>query len=218
MERPLSTYLIISIILSAIQIYLCVQSMDETCKFAADATIGHSTWVLIELAFAVINVIFAFYFQHKVWNHILARKDEFMNGIAQDTKGGGMLGGLRGGVQNVRGQLGGTQNATTIEEPPYKKSKKIKVKSESVQSSFKEVFLQDFGVLFYFFGLIAIMVVSYIGLGSVEANKDICKNEEFVSGLGIAFFWIAFIYTLFWYCCKCCAGTVTLERDEEEMF
>merc|ERR1719270_1020562 len=111
MERPLSTYLIISIILSAIQIYLCVQSMDETCKFAADATIGHSMWVLIErvlieLAFAVINVMFAFYFQHKVWNHILEHKDEFDREVPPE-QGTGLLGGIRGGVQNLRGQIGG---------------------------------------------------------------------------------------------------------------
>jgi len=213
MERPLSTYLIISIILSAIQIYLCVKSMDETCKFAADATIGRSTWVLIELAFAVINVIFAFYFQHKVWNHILEHKDEFDREVPPE-QGTGLIGGIRGGVQNLREQIGGATNA---EEPPPEKSQKIKVKPEHVQSSFKQVFLEDFGVLAFFFLLIAIMIISYMGKGQVDANKDTCKMEGFVWVLGLAFFWIAFIYTLLWYCCKCCAGTVTLQRDEQEL-
>jgi len=179
--------------------------------FASDASIGHSTWVMIELGFAVINMIFALYFQHKVWSNILDKKDEFMSEVSQNT-GGGMLSGLKGGVKNFRGQLGDT-NVEPLEERP-KENSKIKVKPESVQASFKEVFLQDFGVLAYFFGLIAIFVLSYIGKGNTEQAKATCSSEQFVYMLGLAFFWVASTYTFMWYCCKCCAGTVTLEKDE----
>merc|ERR1712110_957521 len=108
-----------------------------------DATIGHGMWVMFELAFAAINIIFAFYFQHKVWNHILERKDEFMNEVPQEQ--GGMAAQLRGGVTQLRGQLGGGGAGNSDTEKPKKPSNKIKVKPEHVQDSFKQVFLQDFG-------------------------------------------------------------------------
>jgi len=211
METPLSTFVIVSLILSFAQIYLCYTSLSSNCKFASDAPISHIMWVMIEFGFAAVNIIFALYFQHKVWNNILDKKDEFMSEVSQNT-GGGMFSGLKGGVKDLRSQLGGT-NAEPLEEPPKEKSK-IKVKPESVQASFKEVFLQDFGVLAYFFGLIAIFVLSYIGKGNMEQTKEACSNEQFVYMLGLAFFWVAFTYTFMWYCCKCCAGTVTLEKDE----
>merc|ERR1719205_539678 len=124
-----------------------------------------------------------------------------------------MLGGLRGGVKNLRDQLGGGNIEEPVEQQP-KESSKIKIKPESVQSSFKDIFLQDFGVLFYFFALIGIFILSYIGKGNIESKKDDCSNEKFVYIFGLAFFWVAFIYTFMWYCCKCCAGTVTLEKDD----
>lgn len=213
MERPLSTFVIVSFILSFVQIYMCVQSLDSKCKFPDSASIGHSMWVMIELAFAAVNVVFALYFQHKVWNNILNKKGEFFTEVTQGTQAGDILGGFRGGVQKARGQLGNNTNSEPIEEPSHE-SFKIKVKSESVQASFKEIFLQDFGVLFYFFALIGIFILSYIGKESSENNKNDCSNEQFIYILGLAFFWIAFIYTFMWYCCKCCAGTVTLEKDE----
>merc|ERR1712039_923733 len=85
-----------------------------------------------------------------VWNHILERKNEFFAEVPLGAKDGGMLGGLRGGVQNLREQLGGGNNLEPVKQPA-KESSKIKVKPDSVQASFKEIFLQDFGVLFYFF-------------------------------------------------------------------
>lgn len=209
MERPLSTFVIVSFILSFVQMYLCYSSFGSDCKFEDSAMIAHSMWVMIEGVFAVVNIIFALYFQRQVWGNIISKKAEFMEEVNQDGGGGaGLMGNLKGGVKNLRGQLGGATNAPEEEEP--KGDDKIKVKSESVQASFKEVFLKDFGVLAYFFGLIAVFVISYMG----NTDNSDCKTEKFVEYCGMAFFWVAFIYTFCWYCCKCCAGTVTLERDE----
>lgn len=215
MEMPLSTFLVVSIVLSAAHIYLCVQSLEPACEFSDGATIGHGTWVVIQLAFAVVNIAFAFYFQRQVWNHIDAKKNEYEQ-IQEQGGGGGLVGGLRGGVQNLRAGLGGDPKLPDEDLVPPPKSHKIKVPPGSVQASFKEVFLQDFGVLAYFFGLIAIMAISYIGRGDMEGSGADCRNEGFVWMLGMMFFWVAFTYTLLWYCCKCCAGTVTVERDESD--
>ena len=213
MEMPLSTYLIVSIVLSAAHIYLCVQSLEPACEFSADATLGHGTWVMVQLSFAVANVLFAFYFQRQVWNHIDAKKSEYEQ-IKEQGRGGGLVGGLRGGVQNLRAGLGGDSKLPDEDLVPPPRSHKIKVPPGSVQASFKEVFLQDFGVLAYFFGLIVMVVLSYMGKKSADDNS--CQMESFVGMLGIAFFCVAFVYTLLWYCCKCCAGTVTVERDESD--
>jgi len=216
MERPLSTFVILSIVLSAIQILLCVQAMGSKCDFGDDATIGQSIWVMVELGFAVVNVLFAFYFQKQVWSHIEAKKAEYEQLPQGGAAKGGLLGGLRGGIQNIAASATGGPTNTAAEDPAPEKSEKIRVPSESVQASFKEVFLKDFGVLAYFFGLLVIFGLSYIGKGNVDNDKANCKMESFVWVLGVVFFWVALIYTLLWYCCKCCAGTVTLERDEDD--
>lgn len=212
MERPLSTFVIVSFLLGVVQIYLCYTSLISDCTFATDASIGHSTWVMVELNFAVVNLAFALYFQDKVWNNILDRKNKFMSNVSQHA-GSGMLGGSWGGAKYSRGQFLDT-NAHSFGESPNEYFQ-VEIKPESVQASFREVFLRDVGVLAYFFGLIAIFVFSYIGKGNTEHIKGVCSNERFIYRLGFAFFWVAFTFAFMWYCCKCCTGTLTLEKEEK---
>jgi len=82
-----------------------------------------------------------------------------------------------------------------------------------VQGAFKTVFLNDFGVLFYFFALMASFIWSWqggewINTGTLACNVD--GDAGWAYYLGLCAFWVASLYSVFWYCCSCCASSVQL--------
>merc|ERR1712048_1204709 len=161
----------------------------------------------IMMAFSVIQVIFAFYFQHKVWKAIESNRDKWLDG----DEAAGITSQLKGAVADLQGQ------AVSSDEPKPSKGM-FKVKQETVQSAFMQVFLEDFGVLAFFFGLVVIFALSWMAKGAV-ASAAVCDREGpegFAYYFGMAFFWVAFLYSIAYYCCKCCAGSVQVKKDMPE--
>jgi len=132
MERPLSTFVVVSIVMGLGAI------LSERTK---------------EMVLGVINIAFAFFFQSKVWEHIMEKKDTF------DADGW--------------------------------------VPKQTVQESFKTVFMEDLLVLAMFF----ILLVSL-----------------FVTEWGCVFFSVAAIYAVAWYFCACCAGSVQIKDEGETLY
>lgn len=83
-----------------------------------------------------------------------------------------------------------------------------------MQAAFKTVFLQDFGVLFYFFGLLASFGWCYYGKDWVKDLSLGCPVKGDVgtaAALGETFFWVTFLYSFTWYNCSCCASSVQVK-------
>merc|ERR1712060_712146 len=95
----------------------------------------------------------------------------------------------------LRGKLQG-ENA-----PQPTPSGKLLVPRETVQAAFKKVFLEDLIVLAFFLVLLGVFAISLL-------------HGHF---FGMLFFWVAFGYSLAWYCCRCCAGTVRIAKDDDYM-
>eukprot|EP00448_Togula_jolla_P034127 CAMPEP_0170630044 /NCGR_PEP_ID=MMETSP0224-20130122/33730_1 /TAXON_ID=285029 /ORGANISM="Togula jolla, Strain CCCM 725" /LENGTH=176 /DNA_ID=CAMNT_0010957955 /DNA_START=156 /DNA_END=686 /DNA_ORIENTATION=- len=89
----------------------------------------------------------------------------------------------------------------------------MRIPAAKVQESFRHVFLHDLGVLFYFFALVASFIWST--LGSTWVNEgDFCNPRGYPGWsywLGLSFFWIALLYSALWYCCDCCASSVSIQ-------
>merc|ERR1719215_1440055 len=111
------------------------------------------------LACAVVNLVFALFFQMQVWRQIkkLISEDYIANGNNNQTlemqeesyasklksAGGGLLAQAR---QNAA-QLGGTGTSPEEEEALEEEKRAIqhKVQSTTVQEGFKKAFMEDFG-------------------------------------------------------------------------
>jgi len=81
------------------------------------------------------------------------------------------------------------------------------------QGAFKDVFLNDLGVLFYFLAMLASFVWSWQGGTWIKSGSAICStggDAGWTYYLGLCTFWVAFLYSFFWYCCPCCASSVQL--------
>mmetsp|Transcript_79654 Transcript_79654/g.204920 ORF Transcript_79654/g.204920 Transcript_79654/m.204920 type:complete len:239 (-) Transcript_79654:297-1013(-) len=176
-EKPLSSYVFIAFALSVCELYQCGYSFKdpalESCVFpeGRGQSVGLKGWLLVQMCFAALTLLFAPYFQTKVWLALM-------------------------------GDLS-----------PPEREPGTKVEARKVQEAFKHVFLNDFGVLFYFFALIASFVWSYQGSQWIQHGANGCgydANAGWAYWLGEAFFFIALLYTLCWYCCDCCARSVTM--------
>merc|ERR1712066_247823 len=87
-----------------------------------------------------------------------------------------------------------------------------------VQQGFKHVFLYYPSVLLYFFVLLASVAWAWYGEKEMEAGFacDVLEFEYAASKLGQALAVLACAYSMIWYCCDCCAGSVRVEREEYE--
>merc|ERR1712187_564713 len=106
----------------------------------------------------------------------------------------------------------------------------INIPKEVVHDSFKHVFLHDFGILAYAAILVASFVWSWFGatwIASGHAAPVGATNLTVVSDgaanpcdqdgyagyaayFGQCMFYVAIIYTGCYYCCGCCASSVTI--------
>jgi hypothetical protein len=189
MSRPLSTYVIFCTLISIAEIYYCFQQ-DANCKWPDSqkdaAIVSLSMWLNIQIAFAILNLVFAPYMQTRIWWMIM---DELK---------------------------------ISPPETDPKTGKQI-VPKKDVQDAFRRVFLEDFGVLFYFFAIIGSVVWSWKGdkwrmPAAGEAGLTDACSPETAATLGRVLFGLAFVYTFCWYCCPCCAKAIELEQARDGNF
>jgi len=88
---------------------------------------------------------------------------------------------------------------------------KQKLDKKVVQGAFKTVFLTDMSVLFYFFAMLASCVWSWQG-AEWNCAGEAATNAYNAHWWGLCMFWVAFLYSSFWYCCSCCASSVELSQ------
>jgi hypothetical protein len=88
---------------------------------------------------------------------------------------------------------------------------KVRIRKETVQEAFRKVFLEDFFVLAIFLLLCANAVLS----SYVQVAPD-CQmpGKPYGTSLPKGMLASCAVYTLFYYCCTCCANKVEIERSE----
>lgn len=209
-ERPLSTYVLVSVVVSAAALYLSYVGL-QTPKNCA------SNFLYIVMGFAVINVLFAWFLQNQVWKEIMSNKDKFLDGDAPKDTYKGKISDAATGIMGTVKQAAGTPSDAPAakEETPSKQPGKIIIPSNVTQDAFKKVFMEDFVVLFMSIALIAMFVLSWKGQDKVDTAEVKCDvgNAEYC---GYAFFCVGFLYSIAYYCCKCCAASVTIKKDTED--
>jgi hypothetical protein len=229
--KPLSSYVILSFILSGVAGFCAYSASDGECKFTkGDAMVTLSTFCYVIMACAVINILFAFYFQMQVWKQIkcVIQKDYVENQTTEATieipeegyvesmkkKGGGLL---AQGMAQARGQAEQQTDSAPVEEGG--EEIKYKIKAQAVQDGFKKSFMEDFGVLIFFLATLGLAVLCYFVSTYVAENKPPCdpaEMEGWTYYTGYGFFSIPFVYTFLWYCCPCCARAVPINASDLE--
>jgi len=220
----LSTYVFVSFLVSAAAVYVsCVGLV--TPENEADYTSGkgcESPFLKIVIGFAVINIIFAWFLQNQVWKEIMKHQDEFIDGDTSQTYRGMMpeaaLGAF-GNMADAAGKAAGREDlvakAKEASAPAdaEKAAGKIVVPKNVTQEAFKKTFLEDFVVLFMFIALLGIFILSR-NPGMVDKKGPKCATgmAETVAGL---YFWTTVAYSFAYYCCSCCAASVTMKKEQD---
>lgn len=238
MSRPLSGYVVVTLIVSAYELLNSSQDMQKP----KDCT---SYFLYIVMAFCVINILFAILFQRLVWNRIMIQEniDQFIDGD-DPTQGydqgiagkvGGAVGGLGAAAKGLVNQNKGEQPEQKERESFAANPGKFIIPTEVVQASFRYVFEQNFAVLAMFFLLIGMCVLSYMGPGAVDSSfpEDCsqatggnttrrlaaactprCKVNSGTQQAGYFFFGLPFVWTVLYLKCKCCANKVSISKEE----
>jgi len=184
---------------------VAVSDSKSKCVFPDTAWVNFDIWLYIELGFAVLNLIFAPYFQHQVWLRINSdeNRDQFRDGDQA--------------ASNSKVQAKGASSTTPVDDAVVPTAGEITIPPKIVQDSFKKTFMEDFGVLFYIVALIGAFVVTSFAADWIKAGTD-CDSSIAVGLIrftGMAFFSIVAVYTFCWWCCKCCAKSIVIKKDLE---
>lgn len=228
--KPLSSYVMLSFLLSMVSGFAAYSaySKEDGCKFKEDAAFGLSTFCFVLLGTAIVNVVFALYFQNRVWKQIKSKiKEDQENNYEQTLEikgesysdkmkkaGGGLL--QQGAAMAGRQDMAGNAPAEAEDVPP---ETQYMVIGKVVQDAFKQTFMEDFGVLIFFLASLGIAAMCYMAKGYIEANEPTCKPQEmegWAYWTGFGFFTVPFIYTLMWYCCTCCAKAANITQEEAD--
>lgn len=176
-----------------------------------------SNFLHILMAFSVVNIFFAIYLQCQVWREIMSEENisKFIDGDNPCTTYSGALG------QSAMFTKAVTPAKESLAVPCHAEkvvgySGKIIIPRTVVQSSFKKVFMEDFGVLFMFLLLLGIFFVSWQGHHYVETRgPSSCSISVMTEYCGFLFFWIGFLWSGMYMCCSCCSSKVSIAKPAD---
>lgn len=185
--RPLNSLVFLIYAVSITEIYCCyVTASAGECEFTTSVSPDSMIWSGVQALVASLGLVFAPYFQCRVWSTILRRYADIKHELPVDTK---------------------------------RRAKFIPKKE--VQDSFIHEFKYDFGVLFYFFAQLFHAYWSYQGRALVHQSRHEggCAGAEAGWAYTMGFVSVActFTYAFVWYCCSCCAGSVSMTLEEEDI-
>lgn len=74
-EKPLSSFVIVALVMSGLELYFCFGALQArgtpACRLPSSASVDLSMWLYLQMAFAIMNILFAPFFQYQVWKQIL---------------------------------------------------------------------------------------------------------------------------------------------------
>mmetsp|Transcript_28766 Transcript_28766/g.67661 ORF Transcript_28766/g.67661 Transcript_28766/m.67661 type:complete len:229 (+) Transcript_28766:55-741(+) len=72
-DKPLSTYVVIKVILASMQLYFCYAASGgpsiKDCK-PKGAWVDGPTWLQVQMGFACVHLLFSPYFQSRIWQRV----------------------------------------------------------------------------------------------------------------------------------------------------
>mmetsp|Transcript_31255 Transcript_31255/g.58702 ORF Transcript_31255/g.58702 Transcript_31255/m.58702 type:complete len:227 (-) Transcript_31255:22-702(-) len=72
-DKPLSTYVVVKVILAAMQLYFCYSALSmksmKNCS-PSGAIVDGPTWLQIQMGFACVHLLFSPYFQSRIWQKV----------------------------------------------------------------------------------------------------------------------------------------------------
>lgn len=234
-ERPLSTYVVVSLLVSAGSIYLSYEALNNrtpgitkptnatAITGAGDGEACTSTFLYIVMGFAVINVVFAWFLQNQVWKEIMRHEEEFIDGDKPGETWKGRMPAAATGAMGMMDKATGGKAAPMVPvtpvDPPPMNPGKIIIPKNITQDAFKKTFMEDFVVLIMFVALMGMFVLSWKGQDTVDGKdkeKGVCKTVGQATYCGYAYFWTACAYSVAYYCCACCSASVTMKKTTKE--
>lgn len=201
---PMSVYVLVSFALSAL-------ALNWASTDLGSRTGCSSNFLYLLMGMAVLNVVFAIYFQCKLWGKIMSEEERFEID-EEDAKGSYSAAG-KSMLKNA------AANTTEAEGPPGPStSYKQRIPAEVIHESFVHVILYDLVVLLAFLALCGMFIVSWKGPAFLDGDKGACVVQEHTKDMGYAFFWVAVLWSFTYRYCACCAKSVVLvkEREPEE--
>lgn len=215
-EMPLSVYVLVSFLLSAYVAFMAQSGLTDD-----DEKSCTSTFLLVLMGFAVVNIIFAIYVQCKVWSQIASDEnkeaiDAYTAEVNQPSKGGGYLAAGKGLLNDAKAKVGG-QAEEAPPDVPAQEGKRI-VPAKVVQDSFKKVFCEDLVVLVMFFALVGMAVLAAMGAQTLdgEAKGSVCVVKDGTKSCGYYFLIVASLWSFAYMCCSCCSNKVTLAEEPKD--
>mmetsp|Transcript_65090 Transcript_65090/g.146807 ORF Transcript_65090/g.146807 Transcript_65090/m.146807 type:complete len:432 (-) Transcript_65090:134-1429(-) len=187
MNKPLGTYVVVAVALSAVELFFCVSSLLRpellaTCLLPQDTfgpSLGIINWLYVQLGTAWLNLIFAPYIQHRLW-----------------------------------WKLNEEQAEASVESNSPQPAAEITM--GRVKESFRHVFLHDIGVCIYVFVLLFSFFWSYTGSDWLEVSPGpACNPDDFTAwaaSLGMMFVLFVFMYTAIWTFYMECMTTMYVGR------
>lgn len=74
-DRPLSTYVILKVLMASAQLYFCAAALGTKIIKSCPAErqggwVSGETWLQIQMGFAIVHILFAPYFQSRIWTQV----------------------------------------------------------------------------------------------------------------------------------------------------
>eukprot|EP00928_Gymnodinium_smaydae_P053285 TRINITY_DN37312_c0_g1_i1.p2 TRINITY_DN37312_c0_g1~~TRINITY_DN37312_c0_g1_i1.p2 ORF type:complete len:252 (-),score=55.92 TRINITY_DN37312_c0_g1_i1:155-910(-) len=187
MERPLSTYVVIKVLLAVAQLYSCYGALSgkaalALCRMPAESPVDLKTWLQVQAAFAVAHLLFAPYFQTKVWSKMLQKLRE--RGSAPKNPGEPLT---------VPGEL---------------------VHGSFREVFLHDLGVLFYAIILLANLVWSYMGSGWVVEG---ANCDPQQYPSYAAYYGMCFFWAAILYNACYYYCSCCAGSVQLQNPDAEI-
>jgi len=141
-----------------------------------------TTYVGAQVFVAVVFLFFAPYLQRAVWTAI-------MESLKEDPD----------------------KKVDPVESKDADAPEKVRIRKETVQESFRKVFLEDFFVLAIF-----LLLLANAGLSTYVQVAPDCQmpGKPYGTSLPKGMLASCAVYTFFYYCCTCCANKVEIERSD----
>merc|ERR1712039_402738 len=127
---------------------------------------------------------------------------------------GNMANQARQGITSALNSAKGSKKGAEKREHFDKKEGKIIIPTKVVQDSFRKVFLENLAVLAMFFLLIGMLVLSYMGPESVDAQTGQCTVNGTTKSCGYVFFFLPAVWSFMYLQCSCCANKVSIAKEE----
>jgi len=202
LNRPLGGFVFMAVWVGAVELGCCGFALAngellEDCHFPEPQLgLGAHLWLLVQLGFAALSLLFAPYLQAQVWRTLMEEAE-----APDDPEG------------PVSERTRQAQSATG----PVRASKR------DVLEAFKKVFMYDIGFCLYFFVLLASFSCSYYGAGQIAAEAKDCDVKpagfpRYSAWAGMSFVAFVFLYGFAWYTNMACMDrgeTLLLRRGLE---